>query len=1067
MFSRFFIDRPIFASVLSVLIVLIGAVSYFGLPTAQYPDLAPPVIRVEALYPGANARTIADTVASPVEQEVNGVDGMIYMSSVSSDGRYQLDVSFKTGTDVDMAAVLVQNRVSIATAKLPEDVRRQGVTTRKQSTAFVGVVSVYVPDPEKNPDLDDLYLSNLLNIRWRDEISRIPGVGAVNILPAKDYSMRVWLDPERLKARELTVGDVSTAIRQQNVQVAAGALGRSPAPMGTDFEYVVTTQGRLTSPDEFGKIIVKSDPGGGVVLLSDVARIERGARDYSTLATFNGRPNGVMPIYQLPGANLVEVAGAVEQKVMGELKATLPAGVEAKFFYDSSMFIKASLHEVFKTLFEAFVLVFIVVLVFLQSFRATLITAITIPVSLIGTFFLMQLLGFSINMLTMFGMILAIGIVVDDAIIVVENVERNMREHGLGAKDATIRAMGEIFGPVVAVTLVLMSVFIPTAFLPGITGEMYRQFALTIAASTGLSAICALTLSPALCAVLLKSHDTHRKTFFLFRPLVWAGNAFNWAFDRLTSAYAWVSNGLARFAAVSLLLLAGIFGLTGWVYGKVPTGFVPNEDLGFVVVAATLPDGSSLERTKAVIDRVSELARKVDGVQDVVTLSGFSVIQGQGTNYGNAWIVLKPWDERYAKGRSIDAVLADLNSSVAPIQEAGFLTFSLPAIQGLGNTSGFDLRLQDRSVVGRDALQAATDATIGGAFGQPQILAAFSGYRAGVPQLYLDIDREKVIRMGVPLTSVFETLQSSLGSAYVNDFNEFNRTFQVNMQAESRFRLTPDDVTRLDVRNASGQMVPLASFVRVTDSIGPDRIERYNMYESATVNGIPKPGASSGEVMGVMEELLKNTLPPGIGFEWSAMSYQERLAGGQGVIVFALGLLLVYLILAAQYESWTVPLAVVLSIPLVIIGALAALSFRGLDNNVFTQIGLVLLIGLGAKNAILIVEFARENRAKGMPIREAAILAARTRFRPIIMTSLAFILGVTPLLIATGAGAASRRALGTAVFGGMVGNTVLGLLLTPALYVVVQWTSERVSRVFRGGLRQGSSGAVSAPAPSP
>jgi len=931
----------------------------------------------------------------------------------------------------------------------------------------VGVVSVYVPDPEKNPDLDDLYLSNLLNIRWRDEISRIPGVGAVNILPAKDYSMRVWLDPERLKARELTVGDVSTAIRQQNVQVAAGALGRSPAPMGTDFEYVVTTQGRLTSPDEFGKIIVKSDPGGGVVLLSDVARIERGARDYSTLATFNGRPNGVMPIYQLPGANLVEVAGAVEQKVMGELKATLPAGVEAKFFYDSSMFIKASLHEVFKTLFEAFVLVFIVVLVFLQSFRATLITAITIPVSLIGTFFLMQLLGFSINMLTMFGMILAIGIVVDDAIIVVENVERNMREHGLGAKDATIRAMGEIFGPVVAVTLVLMSVFIPTAFLPGITGEMYRQFALTIAASTGLSAICALTLSPALCAVLLKSHDTHRKTFFLFRPLVWAGNAFNWAFDRLTSAYAWVSNGLARFAAVSLLLLAGIFGLTGWVYGKVPTGFVPNEDLGFVVVAATLPDGSSLERTKAVIDRVSELARKVDGVQDVVTLSGFSVIQGQGTNYGNAWIVLKPWDERYAKGRSIDAVLADLNSSVAPIQEAGFLTFSLPAIQGLGNTSGFDLRLQDRSVVGRDALQAATDATIGGAFGQPQILAAFSGYRAGVPQLYLDIDREKVIRMGVPLTSVFETLQSSLGSAYVNDFNEFNRTFQVNMQAESRFRLTPDDVTRLDVRNASGQMVPLASFVRVTDSIGPDRIERYNMYESATVNGIPKPGASSGEVMGVMEELLKNTLPPGIGFEWSAMSYQERLAGGQGVIVFALGLLLVYLILAAQYESWTVPLAVVLSIPLVIIGALAALSFRGLDNNVFTQIGLVLLIGLGAKNAILIVEFARENRAKGMPIREAAILAARTRFRPIIMTSLAFILGVTPLLIATGAGAASRRALGTAVFGGMVGNTVLGLLLTPALYVVVQWTSERVSRVFRGGLRQGSSGAVSAPAPSP
>lgn len=1048
MFSKFFIDRPIFASVISVLIVLIGAVSYFGLPTAQYPDLAPPVIRVEALYPGANARTIADTVAAPIEQEVNGVDGMIYMSSVSSDGRYQLDVSFKTGTDVDMAAVLVQNRVSIAQAKLPEDVRRQGVTTRKQSTAFVGVVTVYVPEPEKYPELDDLYLSNLLNIRWRDEISRIPGVGAVNIMPAKDYSMRVWLDPEKLKARDLTVGDISAAIRTQNVQVAAGALGRSPAPTGTDFEYVVTTQGRLTTPAEFAKVIVKSMPGGGVVRLSEVARIERGARDYSTLATFNGRPNAVMPVYQLPGANLVDVAGLVEAKVMEELRGTLPQGTEAKFFYDSSMFIKASLHEVFKTLFEAFVLVFVVVLLFLQSLRATLITAITIPVSLIGTFFIMRLMGFSINMLTMFGMILAIGIVVDDAIIVVENVERNMKEHGLSAKDATIRAMGEIFGPVVAVTLVLMSVFIPTAFLAGITGEMYRQFALTIAASTGLSALCALTLSPALCAILLKS--THGgKTFILFRPFAWAGRAFNWIFDRITSAYVWVANGLTRIAVVSLLLLAGFLALTGWVYGKVPTGFVPNEDLGFVVVAATLPDGASLERTKRVIDQVSELARGVDGVQDVVTLSGFSVIQGQGTNYGNAWIVLKPWDERYAKGRSIDAILADLNVAVSPIQEAGFLTFSLPAIQGLGNTSGFDLRLQDRAVVGRDALQGATDATIGGAFGQPQILAAFSGYRAGVPQLYLDIDREKVIRMGVPVTSVFDTLQTYLGSSYVNDFNEFNRTFQVNTQAEAKFRLTPDDVTRLDVRNASGQMVPLGTFVEVRDTIGPDRIERYNMYESATVNGIPKPGASSGEVMGVMEELLKTSLPDGVGYEWSAMSYQERLAGGQGVIVFALGLLLVYLILAAQYESWTIPLAVVLSVPLVIIGAAVALWYRGMDNNVFTQIGLVLLIGLGAKNAILIVEFASANRAKGMPIRESAILAARTRFRPIIMTSLAFILGVTPLLIATGAGAASRRALGTAVFGGMIGNTLLGLLLTPALYVVVQWSAERLGRVFK------------------
>ncbi len=1045
MFSKFFITRPVFACVISIIIVLLGYIASTRLSVAQYPELAPPVVRVEAVYPGASAQTIADTVASPVEQEVNGVDNMIYMNSVSSDSRYSLDISFKPGTNVDLAAVLVQNRVSIAQAKLPEEVRRQGVTTRKQSTTLAGVLSLSSPDGQ----VDDVTLSNFLTLHWRDEIARIPGVGAINILPAKEYGMRIWLDPEKLKARGLSVNDVSAAIREQNVQVAAGAIGRQPAPTGTDFELIATTQGRLVEAEQFEQIIVKAN-GTQLVRVKDIARVELGARDYGTISTFNSKPNAILVCYQLPGANLVEIADAMTKK-LAELTAPdapvkLPPGTKAKFFYDSSMFIKASLEEVLVTLIEAFILVFIVVLVFLQSLRTTLIPALTIPVSLIGTFLLLLLFGFSINMLTMFGLVLAIGIVVDDAIVVVENVERNMTEFKLSAKDATIKAMGEITGPVVAITLVLMSVFLPAAALSGITGQMYRQFALTIAASTALSAVCALTLSPALCALLLKVHQPGHKPFVLFRPFAWLGDQFNRVFTAITNFYAYLTRWNARLAFVTMLAFGALMFVTIRVFQAVPTGFVPNEDLGFVVIASQLPDGASLERTKEVTDRISAMAQQVEGVEDVVTLSGFSVIQGQGTNYGNCWIVLKPWDERAKIKRGVETIMAELQAKVAPIMEAQTIVFSLPAIQGLGNTSGFDLRVQDRSNRGRVALQQATDELIGASFGNPQAIAyTFSSYRAGVPQLYVDIDREKVYNLSIPLQSVFDTLQSALGSAYVNDFNFQNRTFQVNMQADAKFRLTPEDITKLEVRNRAGQMIPVSTFASVRESIGPDRIERYNLYPSSTINGVPAKGASSGQAISVMEQISSQKLPEqGMGFEWTALSYQERLAGGQTTVVFGLAMLLVYLILAAQYESWTTPLAVVFSVPLVVIGAMGFVLWRNLDNNVFTGIGLVLLVGLGAKNAILIVEFAREYRMQGKSIIDSAVEAARSRFRPILMTSFAFILGVVPLLNATGAGAASRRAIGTAVFGGMVGATVLGLIFIPALYVVVQKVSEAI-----------------------
>ncbi|MFM9958980.1 MAG: efflux RND transporter permease subunit [Phycisphaerales bacterium] len=1041
MFSKFFIHRPIFACVVSILVILLGAVAYTRLPVEQYPELAPPIVRVEAFYPGASARTIADTVAAPIEQQVNGVEQMIYMQSTSSDGRYSLDVSFETGADIDLAAVLVQNRVSVAVNKLPEEVRRQGVTTKKQSTAMVGVIAISSPDRR----YDDIFLSNFVTIRLVDEFARLYGVGGSAIFPAKEYGMRVWLDTDKLKARNLTVTDVNNAIREQNVQVAAGVVGRQPAPAGTDFELTVNTLGRLSDPEQFADIIIKREEGGRVVRVRDVARVELGARDYTTMARFNGLPAAVMPIYQLPGANLMATAQAVEKK-LEELKKDFPEGLEGKLFYDSSMFIKSSMKEVQHTILEAFVLVFLVVLVFLQNFRATIIPTLAIPASLIGTFLFMAVLGFSINMLTLFGLVLAIGIVVDDAIIVVENVERVLAEsHGkLTVVQATEKAMGEIFGPVIAITLVLMCVFIPTAALPGITGEMYRQFALTIAASTALSGINALTLSPALCALLLKPHDHDKKHGPVGRLLRLPATLFNKSFDFASRVYAGFARISCKAAILTLIGFGATIAFTVHMYQRVPTGFVPEEDLGFVIVAAQLPDGASLERSQAVIDRASEIIQEVEGVQDVTTLGGFSVLDGQGVTFANAWVVLEPWDVRTEKKRGIREIVGEIQRGVAPIQEASFLVFSIPAISGLGNASGFEMKLLDRASVGRATMEQAANEVIGAAFAQSKIAYAFTSFRDGVPQVFADIDREKALKMDVPLSSIFQTLQTALGGAYVNDFNAFGRTFQVNTQAESRFRLAAEDIRKLEVRNKAGQMLPLGSLVTIRDDQGPERVVRFNMYEAATVNGVPAPGASSGEAMAVMEGIAADKLPQGMGYSWFAMSYQEKMTAGQGSIIFLLAIILVYLILAAQYESWTAPLSVILSIPLVVLGALLALTWAGLDNNVFTQIGLVLLVGLGAKNAILIVEFARQNRQQGKAIIDSAVEAARQRLRPILMTSFAFILGVLPLTLATGAGAAGRRSLGTAVMGGMIGVTILGLFFTPALYVTVTWIAEKL-----------------------
>ena len=1050
-FAHFFIDRPVFASVLAIVTVIVGGLAAYVLPVAQYPEIVPPTVVVSASYPGANSQTIANTVAAPIEQEINGVENMLYMSSNSTnDGQMRLTVTFKLGTDLDAAQVQVQNRVSIAEPRLPEDVRRLGVNVKKTSPDITLVVQLY-SDPKYDdpvtgePRYSALYQSNYLLLQVRDQIARLPGVGDVFLFGARDYSMRVWLNPDKVASVGLTAGDVVQAIRDQNVQVAAGVLGQQPLPKGAaDYQLTVNAQGRLTDPKQFEDIVVKSGAGGRIIRLRDVGYVTLGAQNYGVNAYLNGRSAVALPIFQLPGSNSIETANAVYAK-MKELEKDFPPGLKYAIPYDTTVFVRESLRDVLKTLGEAILLVVLVVLVFLQSWRASIIPLLAVPVSLIGTCAVLYLLGFSLNNLSLFGLVLAIGIVVDDAIVVVENVERWIAR-GLPPREATYKAMEEVTPAVIAVALGLSAVFIPTAFISGITGQFYRQFALTIAVSTLISAFNSLTLSPALAAILLKPHDAPPDPFtrvinFLFG---WFFRGFNAVLGWITGGYVGILSRLVRVAALVLLAYAGLLVLTYFGFKAVPTGFIPGQDAGYVIAVLQMPDGASLDRTDAVMKRMQKYADGLGSVQDTFAIVGYSALTG--TNQANTaamFVVMKPFEERAGKPQlSAGATIGALMKNFSQIQDGVALVFPPPPVRGLSNAGGFKLQVQDRTGHTPVELQAATDAVVNAARKDPRLVGIFSGYRASVPQVYVDIDRERVRAQGVPITSVFETLQIYLGSLFVNDFNFLGRTYQVTAQADAPFRLTAADISQLKTRNNQGEMVPLGSVLTIKDITGPDRVNRYNLYPSAEINGAAAPGISSGTATEAMEQLAIKNLPPGFGYQWTELTYQEKLAGNTALFIFPLCILFVFLTHAAEYESWSLPTAIILIVPMCLLCAIGGVYFSGMDNNIFTQIGLVVLAGLSAKNAVLIVEFAKQQQEHGKGRVEAALEASRLRLRPILMTSFAFILGVVPLVIATGAGSEMRQALGTAVFYGMLGVTIFGIFLTPIFFVSIRWVTE-------------------------
>jgi HAE1 family hydrophobic/amphiphilic exporter-1 len=1024
MLSRFFIDRPVFANVIAIVTVLFGVVALYRLPVERYPAITPPTVVVSATYPGANARVVADTVAAPIEQQVNGVEHMMYMSSTSSaDGSYSLTITFEIGTDLDDAQVLVQNRIALAEPGLPEEVRRQGLSVKKQSSNIVLAVSL--TSPKKT--YDALFLSNYATLRLRDELSRVEGVGEVMVRGVGSYAMRVWLDPDKLAARQLTTQDVIAALARQNVQVAAGQVGQPPSPPGQRFQMTVTTLGRLSDPEQFEAIVLKAGGEGQLVYLRDVARVELGAQTYDSFASRTGMDSANILIYQLPGSNAIEVSRAVHA-AMERIKPTLPEGMEYAIPFDTTKFVEAAIQGVYMTLIEAGALVLIVILVFLQSWRALLVPATTVPVTIIGAFAFMPALGFSVNMLTLFGLVLAIGIVVDDAIVIVENAAHHI-ERGLAPREATIRAMSEVTGPVISITLVLMAVFLPTAFLGGITGQLYRQFALTIAATALISAVNALTLKPAQCAAWLRPH-TGRNLFT---------RAFDAIYRPLERGYAWSVRQVVRVWWLAMIAFAGLAVVTGWWYDRTPTGFLPVEDQGYAIISVQLPDAASLGRTREVIEQMNRVFASTEGVQHWFVLGGFSLLDGTNApNAATAFAAWTAWSRRTTPELSQDALVARLRVELGKLQEPLVLVLVPPSIQGLGVAGGFQMQVEDREGVGLDVLQERTEAVIAEALRRPEIGSAASTFRAGVPQVYLDIDRVKAERMGIFLSDVFGTLQANLGSVYVNDFNKFDRTYQVRVQADIDFRGDPDRLRRLEVRNRDGGRVPLATLLTAESRVGPQSITRYNLYASAMITGAAATGVSSGEALRAMEEVAAGTLPRAMGYDWTGIAFQEKRVSGEAIMVFALAVLMVYLVLAAQYESWLLPLAVILVVPLGLFGVIGAVNLRGMDNNVYTQIGVVLIIALASKNAILIVEFARELRLAGRSIHEAAVEASRLRFRPILMTSFAFILGVLPLVWATGAAAASRQALGTAVFGGMITSTVLAVFFVPAFYVAVQ-----------------------------
>jgi len=1108
MFSRFFIDRPIFASVLSIVITLAGGIAVWTLPIAQYPDITPPTVEVSGYYPGANARVVADTVAAPIEQQVNGVENMLYMSSqCTNDGNYTLTITFRLGVDLNMAQVLVQNRVSLAEPILPDLVKRRGVTVKKKSPSILMIVNLFSPDKSR----DNLYLSNYATIQLRDELARLPGVGDITYMGQRDYSMRVWLDPGKMSFRNLTANDVVTAITQQNAQVAAGQIGQPPVPTGQVFQYTMSTLGRLADAEQFADMILKTDSDGRVVRLRDVARIELGAQAYDQTCTFDGQPSVALSIYQRPGSNALETARLVRNK-MDELRTRFPDGLEYAIVYDTTPFITESVDEVFNTLRDAVILVAVVVLLFLQNWRSAVIPLIAVPVAIVGTFAAMAAFGFSLNNLTLFGLVLAIGIVVDDAIVVVEAVEHHI-EHGLSPRDATAKAMDEVSGPVIAIGLVLTAVFVPCAFISGIIGQFFRQFALTIATSTLISAFNSLTLSPALSALLLRPRSAGSAA--LPRPAYALGGAwlgwqflapilaprlamaaalpaeraqaitseiplsarllalglgvvagwiagwpldrmlsgffrlFNAAFGFATNIYTGIVGILLRLSVIVLLLYGGLLYLTYVGFTKTPAGFIPSQDKGYLLVNVQMPDATSVEHTQRVMRKIEDLAVKIPGVKHTVAIAGQSILlNANAPNFGAMYVMLDDFHHRAKPELSGERIGAKLQETIQDEVEDGLINvFGAPPVEGLGTAGGFKIVIEDRGDLGFDELQGTSERIVAQGNDNPGLTGLFTSFRANSPWLFLDIDRQKVKTMGLAMDEVFNTLQVYLGSLYVNDFNRFGRTWQVNIQGDSNFRKQIEDLKQLKIRNErGGGMVPLGAVAGIRDVSGPVLIMRYNMYQSAAINGNPGPGVSSGQAIEKMQTISQGELGPSMRSEWTELALLQLQTGSTAMLVFLLAVILVFLVLAAQYESWSLPFSVILVVPMCLLCSIAGVQYAKMDINIFTQVGFIVLVGLACKNAILIVEFAKARREEGVPRRQATLEACQLRLRPIMMTSFAFILGVVPLVLAVGAGAEMRRTLGTAVFSGMLGVTLFGIFLTPVFYSVIQWFNDMLSR---------------------
>jgi multidrug efflux pump subunit AcrB len=1098
MFSKFFIDRPIFASVLSIVITLGGGIAVWTLPVAQYPEITPPTVEVSAYYPGANAQVVADTVAAPIEQQVNGVENMLYMSSqCTNDGMYRLTITFKVGVDLNMAQVLVQNRESLAEPVLPDLVKRRGVMVKKKSPSTLMIVNLYSPDDSQS----STYLSNYATIQIRDELARLEGVGDITYLGQRDYSMRVWLDPEKMSFRNLTAADLVTAIMQQNTQVAAGQIGQPPVPTGQVYQYTMSTLGRLADPSQFEDMILKTDTDGRIVRLRDVANVELGAQSYDQTCTLDQRPSVALSVYQRPGSNALKTAQLVKDK-MAELKQRFPKGIDYSIVYDTTPFITESVREVFNTLRDAVILVAVVVLLFLQNWRSALIPLVAVPVAIIGTFAVMAAIGFSLNNLTLFGLVLAIGIVVDDAIVVVEAVEHHI-ESGLNPRDATVRAMEQVSGPVVAIGLVLSAVFVPCAFITGIVGQFFRQFALTIAVSTVISAFNSLTLSPALSALLLKpkGHGKHGEVLPPFAYVLLGGylgwqwlspwltgrpgntlgpaqvqavataagavagwvlhkplnrvlsvtfSAFNAGFQAATGAYTRVVGGLLRVSLIVLLVYGGLLWLTYHGFARTPTGFIPAQDKGYLLVNVQLPDSTSVQTTQDVMARIEAVAKGVKGVSHTVAIAGQSLLlNANAPNFGAMYVMLDEFHHRTKRGLSADRIAQQLQEKFEEgVPDGDIKIFGAPPVEGLGTAGGFKIMVEDRGDNGLEALQTAADRVIADASDprmKNRLTGLFTGFRANTPWLRLDIDRTKLNSMGVSTGEVFNTLQVYLGSLYVNDFNKFGRTWQVNVQGDANYRKQIEDLKLLKIRSERGGMVPLGALAGVRDEVGPVMIARYNMYPAAAINGAPGPGVSSGQAIDLMEGVVQGAIPQSMRPEWTELALLQLQTGNTAMYVFILAVVLVFLVLAAQYESWSLPLAVILVVPMCLLCSIAGVLAARMDINIFTQIGFVVLVGLACKNAILIVEFAKLRREQGVSTRQATLEACELRLRPIMMTSFAFILGVVPLVVAEGAGAEMRRTLGTAVFAGMLGVTLFGIFLTPVFYFVIQWLSDRRS----------------------